>query len=154
MPATLLLSFPPATLPRECPAGPPGPTDKAHRCRASARALVQYRPPRYAEAIVFDVRDPLLRDCLAAAAFNSRRKFHLGQTQFLAPARDELAERLHPFVPSRFVAEPPDLPRFLFFSTLLSSTSTSRRSFPQTQTDCGAHFAPCRGKNVPARHEI
>src|SRR5216683_5772818 len=58
-----------------------------------ARELIQYRPPRYAEAIVFDVSDPLLRDCLATPAFNSRRKFHLGQTQFLAPARDQLAER-------------------------------------------------------------
>src|SRR5713101_630528 len=82
-----------------------------------ARELIQYRPPRYAETIVFDVSDPLLRDCLAAPAFNSRRKFHLSQTQFLAPARDELAERLHPFVLSRFVAEPPDMPRFLFSST-------------------------------------
>ena len=67
----------------------------------SARELIQYRPPRYAETIVFDVSDPLLRDCLATPAFNSRRKFHLGQTQFLAPARDELAEGFQLFVPPR-----------------------------------------------------
>src|SRR5713101_2176507 len=75
--------------------------DRPRRARAHATQRAAPARPRHAEPIVLDVGNPPLRHRLSTAPLNPRAQLRLGQTEFPAPARDELAEGLQLFVPPR-----------------------------------------------------